>query len=75
MAYKPAFTDKMQEELAYRKRRDRMVYEQAIKDSSGTGESWNRQAHESAARWHAKVSRGFVSRDVQDKRTGIRNTR
>ncbi len=31
MAYKPAFTDKMQEELAYRKKRDRITYEQATK--------------------------------------------
>ncbi len=31
MAYKPAFTEKMQEELAYRKKRDRITYEQAIK--------------------------------------------
>jgi mRNA-degrading endonuclease RelE of RelBE toxin-antitoxin system len=31
MAYKPAFTDKMQEELAYRKKRDRATYEQAMK--------------------------------------------
>ena len=30
-AYKPAFSDKMQDELAYRKKRDRATYEQAIK--------------------------------------------
>jgi len=31
MAYKPAFTEKMQEELKHRKERDRATYEQAIK--------------------------------------------
>ena len=31
MAYKPAFSDKMQDELAYRKKRDRATYEQAMK--------------------------------------------
>ncbi|MDE1868408.1 MAG: type II toxin-antitoxin system RelE/ParE family toxin [Candidatus Micrarchaeota archaeon] len=31
MAYKPAFSDKMQEELVYRKKRDRATYEQVMK--------------------------------------------
>ena len=34
MVYKPAFTDKMQVELAYRKKRDRAVYDQAMKKIS-----------------------------------------
>lgn len=31
MAYKPAFSSQMQDELAYRKKRDRLTYEQAMK--------------------------------------------
>ena len=31
MAYKPAFSDAMQEELTYRKKKDRATYEQAMK--------------------------------------------
>lgn len=31
MAYKPAFTEKMQKELAFRKKRDRTAYNQAMK--------------------------------------------
>ncbi len=31
MDYKPAFSDQMQDELAYRKKRDRATYEQVMK--------------------------------------------
>ena len=31
MAYKPAFSSQMQDELAYRKKRDRLTYEQVMK--------------------------------------------
>ena len=34
MAYKPAFSDKMQKELAFRKKRDKPTYDQAIKKIS-----------------------------------------